>query len=603
MKLRGGMAFLACVGMLLIATVSLTHASDAVKADARLPFAHIAVAPRAVGFGMARQISSKMIVVRSTGTIPANVSVAITSQSSGSPFSVTFGGGGYTLVPLQPQGIEIQFAPTAPGRVTATLEITCSNCNTKADQDIVVHLAGNAREALATPAPTATATATQTAIATATATSTSVPVATPTSTATSTLAPTATATVTATGTPTTTATRTSTATATPTATATSTSVPGANALGFSITKGPSGSLAFSPDVGFASITVCATGTSNCTTVNHIAVDSGSTGVRIFGSQLAGLGITPNSNLGQQIGECAFFGSGSTWGSVATVDLKIAGEPTITIPIQVIDDQGAFASAPTDCTQGSALMSSPAAADFNGLLGVGQLANDQPTLFTDYFQCLSGSCTSLQSPPNADIVVNPVTSFPIDNNGFVVSLPQVPAGGAANFNGTSPVNGTVYFGICTQSNNRPGAVTVLKQDSNPNDLEFLGINTIYQGSSQVSFFDTGSNGIFFNTGHTVPNCPAGTSSQGFYCPTSALALSATNEGIDGSTSSQVNFAVQNAQTLLQSGNLALNDIAGPFDSDANYDGFDWGMPFFLGRTVFFGIQGTSSCLGADTFTAY
>lgn len=58
------------------------------------------------------------------------------------------------------------------------------------------------------------------------------------------------------------------------------------------------------------------------------------------------------------------------GRLSTVDVQMAGEPTITIPIQVMDDINAFAPAPRDCTQGSQLESSPSEVGFNGLLGVG-----------------------------------------------------------------------------------------------------------------------------------------------------------------------------------------------------------------------------------------
>src|SRR5262249_2068248 len=130
-----------------------------------------------------------------------------------------------------------------------------------------------------------------------------------------------------------------------------------NALPISVIAGPFGAV----DQAFTQVTICATGTTNCTTVNYVLVDTGAFGLRIFVSQLAGLGLTPNSDGGSEVGQCAFFGSGSTWGSVSAVDVMIAGEPKITIPIQVIDDIGAFAPAPDDCTMGTQLISSPDAA--------------------------------------------------------------------------------------------------------------------------------------------------------------------------------------------------------------------------------------------------
>lgn len=152
-----------------------------------------------------------------------------------------------------------------------------NNCNTAADQNVAVRLAGNARGPVATS-------------------STTFPTSTPTSSATG-----------------------GTMTPTPTATATAGSST-ANALPFEVTAGPFDDA----DEPFASITICAQGTSNCTTVNDVLIDTGSFGLRIFGSQIQGLGIAPNTNGNSEIGECAFFGSGSTWGAISTVDVKIGG---------------------------------------------------------------------------------------------------------------------------------------------------------------------------------------------------------------------------------------------------------------------------------------
>ena len=49
-----------------------------------------------------------------------------------------------------------------------------------------------------------------------------------------------------------------------------------------------------------------------------------------------------------------------------------------------------------------------------------------------------------SPPNEDVVFNPVPLFPVDNNGVVVSLPAIPDHGQKTTNGSS------YFGIGTRT---------------------------------------------------------------------------------------------------------------------------------------------------------
>ena len=580
----------------LAQVVSIPDTAFMQDANARAPFARLVVTPRSLAFGVVKAIKTKSFRVRNSGTLTANITVVPPTTTT--PFSVVSGLGTTSIAAGQTQTITVQFAPTGKGRVTQEMAVQCSNCSVVADDNIIVRLSGNARGAVPTPTPTATATPT----ATPTQVPTPVPTETPTPTSTATASATATATPTPTPTPMPTQTPTATATATPTATPTATATatptatptpdPNLNALPFSVTSGQNSP----PNSGFASITVCATGTANCAVVTDVLVDTGSPGLRIFGSQLGGLGITPNVSGNSQIGECAFFGSGSTWGAVSTVDVKMAGEPTITIPIQVIDDIGAFAPPSFDCAQAQ-LMSSPSKSGFNALLGVGSIGDDQPNLFTQYYNCSGSTCTAINNPPNVDVVVNPTTALPVDNNGVVVTLPSVPDGGQAT------VNGTLYFGIGTKANNQPGSVQVYEEDSNPADLDtFLGINTVFGNTTAAGFFDTGSNGLFFNT-PTLQKCVIGSIGEGFYCPTFTTAKSVTNQSFDTSVSGVVNFNVANASTLFSSGNAAFNDNAGSFDGEPTYDGFDFGLAFFYGRTVFVGIDGVETPLGTGPFVAY
>jgi hypothetical protein len=74
------------------------------------------------------------------------------------------------------------------------------------------------------------------------------------------------------------------------------------------------------------------------------------------------------------------------------------------------------------------------------------------------------------------------------------------------------------------------------------------------------------------------------------------LSATLFGANGRQAT-VLFQVANTANLLQTGNTAFNNLGGQFST------FDWGLPFFLGRVVFVGIEGQISTLGTGPFYAF
>ncbi len=89
--------------------------------------------------------------------------------------------------------------------------------------------------------------------------------------------------------------------------------------------------------------------------------------------------------------------------------------------------------------------------------------------------------------------------PSDNNGVLISLPTVPNGGSPT------VNGSLIFGIGTQSNNGLGMATVYAvPDTGNNAGNFI---TTFDGNSYPqSFIDSGSNGFFFPNAKGIPRVP-------------------------------------------------------------------------------------------------
>lgn len=342
----------------------------------------------------------------------------------------------------------------------------------------------------------------------------------------------------------------------------------------------------SADEPCVSITICVPGTQTCQTLGGLLLDTGSYGIRIFSNALS-LNL-PNVSGGSPLAECAYFGSGTTFGPVVSADVVMGGEPGITVPIQIIDasysGQSSFSN---PC--GTSLDTSPSMAGFNGILGVGLFSYDcgnycaSATSNESYFTC-NGSTCSGAAAPLSDQVQNPVSLLPVDNNGVVMSLPSVGSSGEGT------LSGTLTFGIGTESDNSPGSVSVYESDSSGN------FTTVYAGSTlSSSFLDSGSNALYFPGSSSVyPGC---FSYPGFFCPASTVSGSGTIEGINGSSISEP-FQIADANTLFSSGNTVFDNLGGPYSS-----GFDWGLPFFLGRTIAVGINGRSSSLGVGPYWAF
>jgi len=328
-----------------------------------------------------------------------------------------------------------------------------------------------------------------------------------------------------------------------------------------------------------SVTVCAPGTNTCQTINNIQLDTGSYGLRLASdaaTQILGSLPVAQSTSNGQLAECTQFADGFTWGTVRTADVKIGGETASSIPIQVVGDLPDSTVPLNGCINGSN-ESTSRQLGANGILGVGVAATDcgvdcTNAATSNYYSCPSGTNCSAIAVPLAQQVVNPVTKFAVDNNGVIVQLPSVATSAAS-------ATGTLVFGIGTQSNNALTGVTSYRS------TDFGNLIGTYKGASVTTIVDSGSNGLFF-TDSSLPACTS--TFTDFYCPASAQALSATVTGINGATTGTVNFTVLNAQTLAASGtNYALNGLAGSIGSFPTL--FDFGLPFFFGRNVYFGIN--------------
>ncbi len=360
-------------------------------------------------------------------------------------------------------------------------------------------------------------------------------------------------------------------------------VPGANVLRITVDRGTDDSAINTP---FVTVRVCQPGTATCVDIDHVVLDTGSSGLRVAASALpAGMTLAPVTTAGgQAVGQCAQFASGFSWGSVRLADVRMGGEVASNLPIQVVNDTALpFAQVPASCSATGANIGAGRGA--NGILGVGFFREDcgaacdvgPPGAPDFYYGCNPGGGCSPSRLALASQVSNPVMAFAGNNNGVVVVLPSVPSGGAGL------AGGSLVLGVGTQSNNQLGTATVFAANAQG------FITTTYNGVEfRSSFLDSGSNGMFFNDA-ALPSC------GDFYCPgTSPLPLRAVNTSATG-VAAQVDFFIDDV-TLIRD-RAAAAHIGG---STSIPDSFDYGLPFFFGRSVFVGF---AAPFGPGPFWAY
>lgn len=423
------------------------------------------------------------------------------------------------------------------------------------------------------------------------------------------------------------------------ATTTSNNGGGGGQAGDSVTitvdSGPDPATGFDVDTPFITITLCAPGsTTNCQTINHVEVDTGSYGLRVMSSVL---NSTLASALQQEVGtggnpivECTVFADGFSWGPVAAADVQIGGESADNVPIQVMGDSRFEQEIPTACSGQGTEEDTVASFGANAILGIGVFGDDCGSACATepnngaYYTCPPNStsttaCVGVTEAENEQ-VVNPATGFQTDNNGVIVELPSVAEGAT----GTT---GTLIFGIGTEGNNGLGAETVYSANSSSNT--YGNITTTYTtvGGQQLflpySYLDTGSNAYYFGD-DGIPSLTSCSTYPGYnsknpeswFCPGSELKLSATNAGENG-TQGTVSFSIGNAYTLFNStaSGTVFNDLGAnsgspstncQSQSTATSDyscAFDFGFPFFLGKNVYIAFAGANTPGGVGPYYAY
>lgn len=389
-----------------------------------------------------------------------------------------------------------------------------------------------------------------------------------------------------------------------------------NSVAVTASFGATGSAGGFVNMILTTITVCQHGTQNCATIPNVEIDTGSIGLRLLPAALGSVALTQIQVSGQPLQECIQFGDTSyAWGPMQFADVNIAGESASNVPVQILGPNGF--TVPSDCLAMPVNSNLPNGGDLdtlatlgaNGILGIGHFQQDCGTFCASvttgssysgypYYICPSGTCEEVGVPTN-DQAANPVAMFSSsDRNGVVISLPSVGATGATS------VTGTMTFGIATQADNALGSATIYSLDPCADFPTVTYHGTAYTdtfcsgtGSAFGGFLDTGSTGLYVSDASTlsslgISDCAQNTSGAGFYCVTASPAATLSNIAIsgDGVGSGTTSLTIYDATTLVRTHNAVFNDLGADSGTSPSTDFFDFGAPFFMGRTVFIGIAG-------------
>lgn len=389
------------------------------------------------------------------------------------------------------------------------------------------------------------------------------------------------------------------------------------------------------------VTLCQPGsTTVCQTFSNVLVDTGSSGLRMFTNAQDNNGVPLVGSAASvfpaapapaaSFWDCVEYGDGSSeWGQVQPVDIWLgSGAPTSSTPgevaantaIQLIQyDPTGVGSTYCPPASGGVADTSPQQSGFTGIMGVGLQPYDcnlslgcQGTLgctpaqeaagtclASGYYQCTGAggtSCTVASPTLNSQLVRNPVTALPVDNNGIIMAFTgNIPVAG------TTSISGYLTLGIGTQANNQmaPQVTQYSVFPFNSTNLQNGTVGTFatnFSSTDLVGIIDSGSNFYYLPppSSGVLPIC-SNDPSQMFFCPATTQSLVAVNTGSDGSTSGCINFQIANADnSYLNAANTSsvFNNIGATSGALQTGGSFDWGFPFFLGKSVYVGFDGLS-----------
>uniref|UniRef100_E6QSZ8 DUF3443 family protein n=1 Tax=mine drainage metagenome TaxID=410659 RepID=E6QSZ8_9ZZZZ len=337
---------------------------------------------------------------------------------------------------------------------------------------------------------------------------------------------------------------------------------------------------------YVTVRIC-DASNNCQNIDHVMVDTGSYGLRLFASavtlNLQPETTTPSGGGSQPVGECASFVSSYTWGPVRKATVMLNGESAASIPVQIIADS-TFASVPTSCSNNAGpSISTVQDLGANGILGVGLFKHDGGS----YYACSGSSGTSCVSVTLAasSQVVNPVAAFSsADNNGVILSLPSVPA------TGQQSATGTLTFGLDTQADNALAGFSIVPADSSG----YISSNFNHQAFTQT-YIDSGSNFNFLILTGGYP-----TDSNGNYTPPNPVSFPMSlSSPVSANSASSVFYLDPQPQSFTFNAYPGLASNYGVVLSSQA----DLGASWLYGHSVAYAINGNTLVEGTAPFYGF
>ena len=345
-----------------------------------------------------------------------------------------------------------------------------------------------------------------------------------------------------------------------------------NVIAVSVALGPSGPGLFFPNQSFVSLQLCQPNSSNCVTIDKVLLDTGSFGLRVFDSALAGLSLNASTYQSRTLYQCAVFGSGYTQGPVRVADMKLGTLKAPNLPLQVIE--AGPRTVPSGCSQsGVGPITAPEQLGANGILGVGALADDSGPLLVYYFVMQGAQASLINGLPSTLRIPQPITRLEKHNNGLILNYPAVDLSGAPT------LDAQLILGLGTSDNNTTTGATFFTL-SNSGRLRMAFNGTPYDG-----VIDSGANHYVFPYAY-LPNC-GGTV---FFCPETPQTVHVAI-GSYGATPRWIS-TLNLLDYKTYGSNAAQPGLAG-YTTGNNE--FILGLPFFYGRKVFIAVQGQSLSL--------